>query len=236
MSYSFYEVLPYLLAKQYGCVSFHTDFFKDIIKDKEELKELQEVCEKLINAEGDYHSVFKIPAFSRGDKTFVAKTFNLVVNHIEDRVLDDCYEGKTFYHYSSYLTDTDINQKMILISRYYAATDRDLTNVEIYLQEYEEEDTNEILNQNDDGDYSYVLIKGEKSQYNIYGVFTSLENAIDGSKQAKKSGLVKTKKELHIEKVISDTLLLPNTSYTINVLKDCFEAYDYKGNVLYTLS
>lgn len=235
MSYSFYEVLPYLVNEKYGCVSFHTEFFKDIIKNKEELKELQETCEKLINAEGDYHSVFNIPAFTRGDKTFSAKTFNITVNHIDDRVLDDCYEGKTFYHYSSYLTDTDINQKMILISNYYAATDTDLTDIEIFLPPYEEEDTDEVDNQEDDN-YSFVLISGAKEKYHIYGVFSNVYNAVEASKQLKKSGIVKNIDELHIEKIISDTLLLPNTSQTINVLKDCFAAYDCTGKLLYSFS
>lgn len=229
MSYSFYEVLPFLVHKKYHSLSFHYDFFKDIIKDKEELKALQKACNDLItvNDEGEFYSIFNIPAFTRGDKTFEAKTFNIEVTGVEDRELDNCYEGKTFYHYTTYLTDVDSTEKMVLISHYYAATDHDLTDIEIYLQEDDEEQEYATP------EYSYVLIKGEKKNYQIFGVFNYLFEATSACETVKVNNLVKNVTELHIEKVISNTVLLPNTSETINVLNDCIEAYDSNGDIVY---
>lgn len=138
MSYSFYEVLPYLLTKEYGSLCFHYEFFKDIITNKEDLDEIKELCNDLIKANGKDFATYKIPAFTRGDKTFEAKEFEIEVTGGEDKVLDDCYEGKTYYHYVTYLEDFNSEEKMVLTSNYYAATDRDLVSIYISLDKTDE--------------------------------------------------------------------------------------------------
>lgn len=225
MSYSFYEVLPFLLTKEYGSVCFHYDFFKDIIKNDDDLKELKKLCNELIQANGECFSTFKIPAFTRGDKTFEAKEFNIENNGNEGKILDRCYEGKTYYHYTTYLEDTDSEEKMILTSNYYAATDRDL--VSVYISLSEEDEQEEI-----EEDSSFVLMQVNYPSFQIYGVFSSLENALEAFKEAKEAGIIKNNKGVQIEEIPANKLLIQEPSIEQkNILRDCKAVYNSKGKM-----
>lgn len=225
MSYSFYEVLPYLLTKQYGSLCFHYDFFKDIIENEDDLKELKKLCNELVHAQGTSFPTFKIPAFTRGDKTFESKQFNIENNGNEGKILDSCYEGKTYYHYTTYLEDIDSEEKMILTSNYYAATDRDLVSIDIRLDE--NEDIDEI-----EEDSSFVLMQVNYPSFQIYGVFSSLENALEAWKEAKAVGIIKNNKGVQIEEIPANKLLIQEPSIEQkNILRDCKAVYNSKGKM-----
>lgn len=64
------------------------------------------------------------------EQSFAAKTFNLNVLSIK-KEMGDCYEGKTWFDYVINVVDRDNKQQYEITSSFYAATDRELTDISI---------------------------------------------------------------------------------------------------------
>lgn len=129
MSYSFYDVLPYMLVNSGRDLLFNMPLFKDI----GEADELYDAFDGITSEVEDETFVFNIPAFTGNHyetnqvRTFEAKTFTITVVDFDSNM--DGYEGKVNTHYYTDLIDRSSGEKMDL--SYYYDSNYSLREVEV---------------------------------------------------------------------------------------------------------
>lgn len=129
MSYSFYEVLPYMLVKSGRDLVFNMPLFKGI----GEADQLYESFDGITSEVENETFVFNIPTFTGTHyetnqvRTFEAQTFIITVDDFENNM--DGYEGKVNNYYYTDLIDKSSGEKMDLY--YYYDSNYSLREVEI---------------------------------------------------------------------------------------------------------
>lgn len=244
MSYSFYEVLPFLLKKDRYGLGLNYDILNDKIS-KEEREELSEAFYEMTN-EYDYESfTFSFPAFTgthfetNETREFEAKTFNISVGSVDKR-MGDCYEGKVWYHYVAEITDDDSGEKMVLVSYYYGATDHELIDLSISLdnESNTEEDIEEEGSELGDSFFAVIeVVKGKTKNHGVlHGVFTTLEGAMEGWESLEEESIFENSEAVQIERFPVNTPLIYSVESNANVLRDCIAIFDKDGQITHDFS
>lgn len=228
MSYSFHEVLPYMITKSHRDIGINYVIFENLMSD-EKFDELTEAFYEMTNDyEGDTVT-FELPAFTgihidtKELRSFEAKTFTITMTEVVE-TLDDCYEGKTFYSYRTELLDEDSKEKMNLFVNYYAATDHDLTDLSINLKKEEKKPAV----------HGFALIENMWPQgFLMHGVFMSVTNAVKAYEDLKKEGVsLCDDKRLKIEEFPMDCPLFYNPDQVDTALRSCVATYDVTGKLV----
>lgn len=139
MSYSFAEVLPFMVEKdKHGRhLMFNIPVFEDAFNDKEKAEALYKAFDGITSEYDNETFVFEIPAFTgthyqtKQVRSFPAKTFNIILDDFEKDM--DGYEGKVNYHYYADLIDEVRGEKMDLY--YYFDANMSLCEVDIRVKE-----------------------------------------------------------------------------------------------------
>lgn len=135
MSYSFAEVLPFMLEKDKNnrYLLFNSPVFKEAFNNEEKAEELYKAYDGITSENEGETFVFEVPSFTGKHyvtgvvRSFEAKTFNITIDELDNDM--DGYEGKVNYHYYVDLIDEDTGEKMDLY--YYFDANMDLREVDI---------------------------------------------------------------------------------------------------------
>lgn len=171
--YSFDEIIPFIFSDVDSDPSLKSDLFSPEIA-----AQLKDVFSDLSSdASGDFTITledFTTTNDQGEERTFTAHTFNLRANN-NDKILDDSCEGKVWTHYETDLLDLDTKEQFKLYSFYYESNyDWIGINVDKVVVKAKKNKKSKNM---------FVLVQRTPEDYNIYGIFKSVESAIEAFEQ-----------------------------------------------------
>lgn len=212
--YTLDQVLPYMYSEIEESPTLKDGLFLDENAEAEFLDQMNDLMHEPSN--GEYS--LNIPSFSSTDestgeeRSFEAKRFTFnVTKSLKEH--DDYCEGKAWSHYDTHMTDIETKQKYILTACYYE-TNQDL--IGIYVEKVKQKAAKPKKVKT-----IFVVVKPNPEDYNILGIFQSLEKAIEAQDDD----------TVQIEEVPINCNLEPNEDSELpNMITGALNVFNLEGN------